>query len=180
MFLTLGLFSQNDSLKSSNTDFIFSVNRSLLGSGDYVAVMNEFGLIKRLKFSGFEASLNNVLSAQRVPYDENVIYNRSHSATHSYLRLNYFIEPIAMKNFYFNIGAGGLLGYVSNVNIIRQNIHFMESYYDVGWHFGYNIRLKLRYQVNRNWSLFSNAGYDCLSDGHTNFYYGMGFSYRIK
>lgn len=179
LFVALTVFPQTNSFEAMNNELFISMNRSKLGKGDYNGLMNEFGYRKYLNFCGFETSINYVVSAKEVPYNNNSLLGNSHSNTLSYLRLNFFIIPIVVKKLSFDIGAGGLLGFVSNVTPGSTLSGVLESRYDIGWRLGYNIRLNLKYQISNYWGLSANAGFDALTDGHTNFFYGIIASRRI-
>lgn len=178
LLLPLLMFAQSDK-SFKGTEFVFGSYYSLLGSGDYKAFMNEFGVRRYFNHSGVDLNVNFVQSFQNEEYEYyNFNHNRSHSVNMTYFRLNYFIIPIVFKQISFDFGVGGLFGHTAYTYVFIQDISAFESKYEEGWTVGYNLRLNIKTYVAGKCGLSLTAGFDVLGTD-TNAFMGLTLSRKL-
>jgi hypothetical protein len=184
ILFVLKVSAQTDLPKRVSSEIGFGVNYSRLGAGDYTGVMNEFSFRKYFKHSGVDFSMNYVHSSSQETKSELYgFFDLGHSSSMIYSRFNYFIVPVNVGKVSFDIGAGLIGGYVSNVSLgyfdEKYGYPYYISKYENGWEVGYNLQLNFNYCISKSIGVSATAGFDALGLMYSNAYLGLKVSYKI-
>jgi len=184
IFATLFFGVKGFAQEKKFTEIGFGLNYSRLGSGDNNGVMNEVSLRRYFNNFGAELAMNYVHSSSSGTKSEFYgFYENGESYTLLYPRLNAFIVPVKFKNFSFDIGAGVIYGYTSQVSMgyfdEKYGYPYYVSRYENNWNFGYNLKMNINYHVAKNLKISVNAGFDAIGEMHSNVFIGAKISHRL-